>query len=156
MFPYYYYLFLRKSSHKNNNHSDEGNEEVENPMYDATEPHAKDQSHSNTSPTVETKNQSVVYYTSVKKVRWAMSEAGGNGNVKAETGINHGNNYEIVDEPAYDSTCGGINSPPVSNYDKVTNAFTNIDVDDYGYNVTTQRTGDRRNIHTDNVYNRLS
>jgi len=72
----------------------------------------------------------------------------------SETDINH--DYEIVDEPVYDSTFGGPSTRPVNNYDKVSNAFFNIDLDEYGYNVTTQRTGDRRNIHTDNVYNRLS
>ena len=152
-------FFLRNKRRKDDNNSDDDDEEVENAIYDATETNATDPSHSNTNPPTVTDNQRVVNYTSVKKVRWAVPVADENENVESSSETDINLDYEIVDEPVYDSTFGRPSTPPVNTYDKVsnvTNAVSNIDVDEYGYNVTTQRTNDRRNIHTDNVYSRLS
>ena len=124
-------------------------------MYDATEPRVAGTSNPNATPSKVTDKQNAVYYTSVKKVRWTVPEAGQNNQVNpsAKTDTNHGKDYEIVD----DNSTARPQLPPLNNYEKIkANAFSNIDVDEYGYNVTTERTGDRRNIHTDNVYNRLS
>ena len=126
-------------------------------MYDSTEPHVPGTSNPNANPITD--NQTAVYYTSVKKVRWTVPEIGQNiqVNPSAKTDTNLRQDYEIVDERTYNSTDARSQTPQLNNYEKVkTNASTNIDVDGYGYNVTTQRTGDSRNIHTDNVYNRLS
>jgi len=104
-------------------------------------------------------DQLAVYYTSVQKCGKAKQDAG-----KTHVDVASGKpgidrDYECVDEPAYDianSTNIGLKPTPMNNYDKVTNTSTDIGVDEYGYNVTTQGTGDKRNLPTDNVYNRLS
>jgi len=125
-------------------------------MYDATDPHVTNPPHSNANPTKVAENQTDVYYTSVKRVRWTVPEIGQNNQVNpsAKSDTNHGKDNEIIDD---NSTCARPQPPLLNKYEKVKgSAFSNIDVDEYGYNVTTQRTGDRRNLHTDNVYNQLS
>jgi len=151
------YIIYRKRSLKEDTHSDDGNEEVENPMY---EPHVPDPSKLNTNPSTSM-DQLAVNYTSVKKGGKAKQDAGRThvDVASAKTGIPNDRHYEFVDDPAYDianSTNIGPKPTPMNNYDKVANTSTNIGVDEYGYNVTTQSTGDRRNLPTDNVYNRLS
>ena len=120
-------------------------------MYDATDP-----SKFKTKSTTD--SEPAVYYTSVKKggkdiqdVEKTLVDV-----ASGKPGIDR--DYECVDEAAYDSTNISNVGPktPMNNYDKVTNPSSGIGVDEYGYNVTTQSIGDRRNLPTDNVYNRLS
>jgi len=65
---------------------------------------------------------------------------------------------KVFEKPAFDSTytANVPNTPPMNTCDTVTNTSTDIGVDEYGYNVTTQSTDDRRNIPTDTVYNKLA
>jgi len=126
-------------------------------MYDATEPHVTNSSTLKADSTTEN-DQHAVYYTSVNKIQRTQLD-GGNTDRNAplnNTDMPFNKESAIVNEPAYDSTYARPNKPPMSTYDKVTNASSNIDVDDYGYNVTTQNTCNRSNLPTDNIYNRLS
>jgi len=59
-------------------------------------------------------------------------------------------------EPAYETTYSEPNTAHVDNYANFSGSTPGIDVDDYGYNVSTLSTGNRRNVDTDNVYNKLS
>ena len=142
-------LFVfRKRTKWKNSHSDDDNEEVENPMYDATEPNAHT-------------NQQAVYYTSVKKVRQPAPVVNGSTEVCMQQ--NNENNADReprrefnVEEPAYETTYSEPSTTHMDNYAKFSGSTSGIDVDDYGYNVATLSTGKRRNVQTDNVYNKLS
>jgi len=151
-------LIYRKKINKKDSNSDDGDEEVENPMYDATEPNAKTPSHTNAVSAMGTENQQAVYYTSVKKVRQPAPVVNGSIGMRLQQ-----NNVDReahskfkVEESTYETTYSEPDTPHMGNYAKVSGSTPGIEVDDYGYNVATLSTGNKRNVHTDNVYNKLS
>jgi len=127
-------------------------------MYDATEPYIADPLNLKAKSTMDVDSEPAVYYTSVKKVTKTVSHVSKN---KKDTSlditdITSNKESAIVDGPAYDCTYARPNKLSISKCGKATNASSNIDVDDYGYNVTTQSTSNKRNLPTDNIYNRLA
>jgi len=144
---------------KKDSQSDDGDEEVENPMYYATEPNARTPSHTNTNYAVGAKNQQAVYYTSVKKVRQPAPGDGGSTDMRLQQiNVDREADSELkVEEPAYEATYSEPNTVHnTQHYAKFSGSTPGADVDDYGYNVASFSTGNRRNVHTDNVYNKLS
>jgi len=151
-------LIYRKQINGKDSHSDDGDEEVENPMYDATEPNAKTPSYTTPTSASGPENQQAVYYTSVKKVRQPVPDVNGSTELRMQqNNVDRETHSEFkVEESTYETTYSEPHTPHMGNYAKVSGSTPGIDVDDYGYNVATLSTGNRRNVHTDNVYNKLS